>query len=122
MIISKGFHSVHYSALQMQEQGVKDIGFLNTTQETHLFPNGYGASIIRGDLVSYGMYELAVIRFNQSFKIPRSKRKRIRNKYLVQQDLTYCLDYGTEVTSDIERFDSYKDIQKLLGKINRLPK
>lgn len=123
MLITKGYHMVHFEAVLMEKKGIKDSGFLGTTHELHAFKNGYGVSVVKGELISYGLYEVAVVRFHDLPKPIRSKRKRHVKKYIKRvAGCPYDLDYNTPVTSDIERFESYNDVRQFFDTVNRLPR
>lgn len=78
----------------------KDRGGYFGEQHKYLFPNGYGASVIRGRH-SYGgddgLWELAVFGKDGD------------------------LDYSTPVTSDVEGHLSDEEVNKLLHQIAALP-
>lgn len=66
-------------------------------QDTYAFPNGYGASVIRGGSMAYGGLELAVLKGGS-------------------------LCYDTPITDDVLGYLSESDIPDLLSKISELPK
>jgi hypothetical protein len=47
--------------------GIGDIlkGWNGSIQHLYHFPNGYGASVVKGELISFDMWEIAVIGFNE---------------------------------------------------------
>lgn len=75
-------------------------------QKLYRFPNGYGASVVKG-MHTYGgeegLWELAVL----VFKSPTSDE--------------YKLTYETPITTDVEGHLTDDDVEELLAKINQLP-
>jgi hypothetical protein len=77
------------------------------TQDMYRFPNGYGASVVRGPgTYGYesGLYELGVM------------------KYAGPGDYDCKLTYDTPITSDVEGYLTPDAVQKLLSRIKKLPK
>ncbi len=73
------------------------------TQEVYRFPNGYGASVIRGGFAAYGGLEIAVLRF------------------LGEAWNNYRLTYGTPVTDDVLGYLVEDDVTRILDQIAALP-
>ena len=74
-------------------------------QKIYRFPNGYGASVVKGEHTyggDEGLWELAVITFKND-------------------DIhTYELCYDTEVTSDVEGNLNDDEVEALLSRIEKL--
>jgi len=74
-------------------------------QKLYRFPNGYGASVVKGQHTyggDEGLWELAVIVFNRS-------------------DESYHLTYETPITTDVEGHLDDDAVEELLDKIMKLP-
>lgn len=118
MLIINDFHFVHYEAMETKEKtGIKSM-FEGSTQKLHIFPNGYGASIINGAM-SFGRDELAVVYFENPFNIRRSRTKRLKKK-LLKQAGNYDLTYHTPITNDVKRYDDHKEMQRDIDQISKL--
>jgi len=77
---------------------------MNAEQKLYQFPNGYGASVVRGPYTyggPDGLFELAVLTINNP------------------KDWRLC--YETPITNDVEGHLTGKQVTKLLRKIARLP-
>lgn len=80
-------------------------------QKIHRFSNGYGASVARFSIGSFGgsygaaqgLWELAVLRFNSA------------------DDLDFDLDYSTPVTDDVLGYLTEEDVERHLAEIEALP-
>lgn len=67
----------------MQQFIIKDgSGPAGSNQTIYRFPNGYGASVIRGGVMAYGGLEMAVVKFDTE-----------------GHDFSLC--YDTPITSDV---------------------
>lgn len=73
------------------------------TQELYRFPNGYGASLIRGGFVAYGGLEIGVLRYDG---------EGVRD---------YGLTYDTPITDDVLGYLSEDEIPGILDRIAALP-
>ena len=84
-----------------------------TDQEIYRFPNGYGASVIRGKLTSYGgsegLYELAVVLYDDGPKEEWST------------DIDFSICYDTPITEDVIGHLTRKQVRKYLKQIFELP-
>lgn len=118
MLVSDKFHSVHYEALEIEEKTGEASMFKGSTHKIHIFANGYGASIISG-AISFGRDELAVIHFENPFKIKRSRTKRLKKK-LLKQAGNFDLTYDTPITNDVKRYDDHRELQRDINLISRL--
>jgi hypothetical protein len=82
-----------------------------TDQEIYRFPNGYGASVIRG--LSYGgsvgLYELAVVLYDDGPK----------EEWTTYLDFSIC--YDTPITGDVIGHLTRKQVRKYLKQIFELP-
>ena len=76
-----------------------------TKQQVFRFPNGFGASVIKG-LYSYGgpdgLFELAVLKFTG-------------------EDDNFSLCYETPITEDVIGYLTEAEVNKYLSKIYKLP-
>ena len=70
------------------------------TQKVYKFENGYGASVKKGGIFTYGGLELVVLRF--------------------KEDGSYSLCYDTEITDDVLGYLSDGDVVELLDRIEKL--
>jgi hypothetical protein len=73
------------------------------TQKIYKFPNGYGASVLRGPYSvggAAGLFELAVMEFDGD---------------------EYSLCYSTQITDDVIGYLSESDVEELLSQIAALP-
>lgn len=121
MLMEKGFHMVHYEALKMEEMGfhmTKEFSGKGSTQKLYMFPNGYGASVIKG-FMSFGYPELAVLFFENRVKNLRSRKKRHKKKALKKAGQSH-LTYDTPITSDVKRYDDLSELNKDLHAISKL--
>ncbi len=73
------------------------------TQDLYRFENGYGASVIKGSLGSYGGYELAVLVWDG------------------EGEEDFHLTYDTPVTDDVEGYLDDAKAAELLAEIEALP-
>lgn len=76
------------------------------TQQLYRFPNGYGASVVRGPYTyggPEGLFELAVISFDRD-----------------ESRAGYRLNYDTEITDDVLGYLTHEDVHSLLGRIAAL--
>ena len=84
-----------------------------TDQEIYRFPNGYGASVIRGKLTSYGgaegLYELAVVLYDDGPKEEWST------------DIDFSICYDTSLTDDVLGYLTRRQVNDLLKEILELP-
>lgn len=84
---------------------VKDgPGPVGSMQRVYRFPNGYGASVIRGGMAAYGGLELAVIKWSGE-GVDESK---------------WSLCYSTPITDDVLGYLTDADVTRLLGEIKSL--
>lgn len=124
MKILDTFHPVHYEAEMLEKTLSKDfdrsplLQGKGSTQKIYAFPNGYGASVING-FMTFGSEELAVIFFENPVKFYRSKKKRFRKKLLKQLG-QHHITYDTPITSDVNRYDDPKELQRDLTRISKL--
>jgi hypothetical protein len=87
----------------MEEFIVKDgPGSVGSHQIRYRFPNGYGASVIRGGMAAYGGLELAVIKYEN-------------------EGPEWSLCYDTPVTDDVLGYLDDDDVQRHLQEILDLP-
>lgn len=115
------FHKVHYETLKAEKLGIhfpEEFSGKGSTQKIFMFNNGYGASVVQG-FMSYGLPELAVIHFNNSIRLRRSKKKRIKKKYYKMTG-GFHLSYDTPITSDIKRYTDQSELQRDLYAISKL--
>lgn len=75
-------------------------GPVGAQQTRHKFPNGYGASIIRGGSLAYGGYELAVLKYDA--------------------DGDWGLTYNTPITDDVIGYLDDEQAAGILFLISRL--
>ena len=76
------------------------------TQQVYRFPNGFGASVVRGPYTyggPEGLFEVAVISFDKN-----------------ESGDDYRLNYDTEITDDVLGYLTYEDVEALLGRIAAL--
>lgn len=91
-------------------EGLDDVEYVNLGEigEQHLvrFPNGYGASVVRGPYTyggSEGLYEVGVIVHD-----PRDRA-------------AHSLTYDTPITDDVLGWQSLDEVAEVLLRISRLP-
>ncbi len=79
---------------------------LTGTQKLYRFPNGYGASVIDGDLfyTSGGTFELAVLAYEPG-----------------AADDAGAITYDTPITSDVLGYQTWPEIEAALDAIAALP-
>jgi len=84
-----------------------------TDQEIYRFPNGYGASIIKGGPYTYGNpkapYELAVVLYDDG------------PKEVWSTDIDFSICYDTPITEDVIGHLTRKQVRKYLKQIFELP-
>ena len=85
-----------------------------TDQEIYRFPNGYGASVIRGGPYTYGgsegLYELAVVLYEDG----------AQEEWTTDIDFNIC--YDTSLTNDVIGYLTRRQVNDLLKEILELPK
>lgn len=101
-----GFHAVHKEALMMEKETGRESSYKGTTQVIYRFPNGYGASIIKGKVISWGLDELAVMKFPEYPHNRYPRTKRLRKKY-----------GNSQMIGDPKRYDNKEDLEKRLNDI-----
>lgn len=87
----------------MTHQPISSSNLNGGSQEVYRFPNGYGASLIRGGAFAYGGRELAVVR------------------YVGEGALDYELTYDTPITDDVLGYLSEDEVPEILDRIAALP-
>lgn len=107
-IMSKGFHPVHFEALKLEKIRPSRISFKGTTQVIYRFPNGYGASVIKGELISFGLDEMAVMKFPKFPHNRPPRTKRLKKKYS-----------SREMIGDPVRFSDKEELEQRLLDIKR---
>jgi hypothetical protein len=84
-----------------------------TDQEIYRFPNGYGASVIRGKHTTYGgsegLYELAVVIYDDG---PQKEWS---------TDIDFSICYDTSLTDDVIGYLTRKQVNSYLKEIFELP-
>ena len=82
-------------------------------QEIYRFPNGYGASIIKGGPYTYGNpkapYELAVVLYDDG------------PKEVWSTDIDFSICYDTSLTDDVMGYLTRRQVNDLLKEILELP-
>lgn len=101
-----GFHAVHRESLLMEKETGREAMFKGTTQVIYRFPNGHGASVIKGDVISWGLHELYAIKFPEYPHNRYPRTKRLRKKYGLGEFL-----------GDPKRYDDLEDLEKRLNDI-----
>ena len=81
-------------------------GPVGSMQQIYKFPNGYGASVIRGGMAAYGGLELAVIKWDGGTDPDTDDR--------------WSLCYSTPITDDVLGYLTDADVTRLLGEIKDL--
>lgn len=88
----------------MKEYILFDRPINGGTQQVYQFPNGYGASVVRGPYTyggKDGKFEIAVLKFGDGVR--------------------YKLCYDTEITDDVLGHIEPSDVDGILHKIQELP-
>lgn len=114
------FHKIHYTAVKAKRNSNISVEGEGSTHKIFMFSNGYGASVVQG-FMSFDVPELAVICFENPTKLCRSKKKRIKKKFLKKAG-AWGLIYSTPITNDIKRYDNNRELQQDLAKISKLDK
>ena len=80
------------------------LNFPYGIQAIHFFPNGFGVSVVRNDIMSYGakegLYELAVLEGDEE---------------------DWRLTYDTPITNDVVGWLTLEDAEKLADDVKNLP-
>jgi len=103
-VVYDGLHPIALETRAYIAKGNR-IPFLDSTNDVmkrYRFPNGYGASLIKG-AASFHLWELAVIKFEPVYKNRMPKTKRLKKKYLKKYN-EFGIIYNTPVTSDVNRY------------------
>jgi hypothetical protein len=82
---------------------IKSRSLNGGTQELYRFPNGYGASLIRGGYIAYGGLEIGVMRYHG------------------EGPYDCALTYSTPITDDVLGHLDEDDIEPILDQIAALP-